>query len=120
MKNICDITLKFIFILYHRSSYVKDLVKQKEKFIVFAYHMTMLDALSDTMKSLKVDHIRIDGTTKQDLRSTYIDRFQTEQSCQVAVLSLKACNSAITLTAASLVVFAELDWNPSVSRVLTF
>lgn len=28
-----------------------------------------------------------------------------------------ACNAAITLTAASLVVFAELDWNPSVNMI---
>lgn len=71
------------------SSYVRDLVKQKMKFIIFAYHMSMMDALSDKLKHLKANYIRIDGTTKQELRSAYIDRFQNEKSCQVAVLSLK-------------------------------
>lgn len=51
--------------------------------------MVMLDALSEKLKGLNVDHIRIDGKTKQDLRSGYINRFQKEKSCQVAVLSLK-------------------------------
>lgn len=45
-----------------------------------------------------------------------VDKFQTKESCRAAVLSLKACSAGITLTAAQLVVFAELDWNPSVSR----
>lgn len=51
--------------------------------------MTMLDALSKKLQKLKVDFIRIDGKTKTDARPTYIDRFQNEKSCQVAVLSLK-------------------------------
>lgn len=71
------------------SSYVKDLVKQNIKFIVFGYHMVMLNALSEKLKKLKVGFIRIDGTTRTDLRTEYIDRFQNEKSCQVAVLSLK-------------------------------
>lgn len=64
-------------------------MKQKEKFIIFGYHMEMLNALSSCLKRLKADFIRIDGTTRNDLRSTYIDRFQKQSSCQVAVLSLK-------------------------------
>lgn len=51
--------------------------------------MAMLDALSEQLNKLNVDYIRIDGTTRADLRSVYIDRFQTKKSCQVAVLSLK-------------------------------
>lgn len=66
---------------------------------------------------MNVDAIRIDGTTKNDLRSKYINHFQKNDSCRVAVLSLKACNSGITLTAAKMVIFAELDWNPSVSKI---
>lgn len=74
---------------HHCSSYVKDLVKQKMKFIIFAHHIVMLDAISAKLKSLNAHHIRIDGSTKTELRSAYIDRFQNEKSCQVAVLSLK-------------------------------
>ncbi|XP_031623528.1 SWI/SNF-related matrix-associated actin-dependent regulator of chromatin subfamily A-like protein 1 [Contarinia nasturtii] len=94
-------------------AYVKDLVKQKLKFIIFAHHKVMMDSIAQCLNNLNVNFIRIDGSTRNDLRTTYIDQFQKKQSCQVAVLSLKACNAAITLTAASLVVFAELDWNPS-------
>ncbi|KAJ6646348.1 SWI/SNF-related matrix-associated actin-dependent regulator of chromatin subfamily A-like protein 1 [Pseudolycoriella hygida] len=94
-------------------AYVKEVLKEKLKFIVFAYHKVMLDAISSCLTKKNIDFIRIDGTTRTDLRSTYIERFQNRKSCEVAVLSLKACNSAITLTAASLVIFAELDWNPS-------
>lgn len=41
------------------------------------------------MEKLCVDYIRIDGSTRKDLRSTYIDRFQLKENCKVAVLSLK-------------------------------
>lgn len=94
-------------------SYLKSLVKENIKFIVFAHHKVMLDNISTCLKNLDVKHIRIDGSTSNDLRSKYLDTFQKNEKCQVAVLSLKACNTGITLTAAQLIVFAELDWNPS-------
>lgn len=84
------------------------------KFIIFAHHRVMLDAISDCLSELRVNYIRIDGQTRSDLRADYVDTFQKKNSCKVAVLSLKACNSGITLTAAEMIVFAELDWNPSV------
>lgn len=71
------------------SAYVKDMLREKIKFIVFAYHMVMLDALSACLIKQNADFIRIDGTTKSDLRIKYIDRFQNHKSCQVALLSLK-------------------------------
>ncbi|XP_065095308.1 SWI/SNF-related matrix-associated actin-dependent regulator of chromatin subfamily A-like protein 1 [Ochlerotatus camptorhynchus] len=94
--------------------YLKQIIKEKQKFIIFAHHIQMLDAISKYLSKQKVDHIRIDGTTRTDLRSQLVDKFQTKESCRAAVLSLKACNAGITLTAAQLVLFAELDWNPSI------
>lgn len=84
------------------------------KFIIFAHHRIMMDAISDCLSALKVSFIRIDGQTRSDVRADYVDTFQKKSSCKAAVLSLKACNSGITLTAAEIIVFAELDWNPSV------
>ncbi|XP_053693187.1 SWI/SNF-related matrix-associated actin-dependent regulator of chromatin subfamily A-like protein 1 [Sabethes cyaneus] len=94
-------------------AYLKQLLKEKQKFIIFAHHIFMLDAICKQLVKRKIDHIRIDGTTRSDLRSQLVNKFQTKDSCRTAVLSLKACNAGITLTAAQMVIFAELDWNPS-------
>uniref|UniRef100_A0A182PAQ0 SWI/SNF-related matrix-associated actin-dependent regulator of chromatin subfamily A-like protein 1 n=1 Tax=Anopheles epiroticus TaxID=199890 RepID=A0A182PAQ0_9DIPT len=94
-------------------AYLKEVVKENKKFIVFAHHRSMLDAIEKSLSKQKVDFIRIDGTTRSDLRGALVERFQTKANCRAAVLSLKACNAGITLTAAQLVLFAELDWNPS-------
>uniref|UniRef100_A0A182IXQ7 Uncharacterized protein n=1 Tax=Anopheles atroparvus TaxID=41427 RepID=A0A182IXQ7_ANOAO len=94
-------------------AYLKQVLKEKKKFIVFAHHHCMLDAIGKCLSKQNVDYIRIDGSTRSDLRAPLVEKFQTKESCRVAVLSLKACNAGITLTAAQLVLFAELDWNPS-------
>ncbi|XP_055917964.1 SWI/SNF-related matrix-associated actin-dependent regulator of chromatin subfamily A-like protein 1 [Eupeodes corollae] len=93
--------------------YLKTLIKQNLKFIVFAHHKVMMEAISESLDKQKVKYIKIDGNTKSDLRSELVEIFQNKSSCKVALLSLKACNSGITLTAADTIVFAELDWNPS-------
>ncbi|XP_013103013.1 SWI/SNF-related matrix-associated actin-dependent regulator of chromatin subfamily A-like protein 1 [Stomoxys calcitrans] len=94
-------------------AYLKQQVKEPKKFIVFAHHRVMMDAICECLDKLKVKYIRIDGNTRKHDRGEFIDTFQKKQSCKVAVLSLGACNSGITLTAAELIIFAELTWNPS-------
>ncbi|XP_059617223.1 SWI/SNF-related matrix-associated actin-dependent regulator of chromatin subfamily A-like protein 1 [Phlebotomus argentipes] len=94
-------------------SYVKSVMKEKKKVVIFAYHHVMLDGLSECLRDFKIDFIRIDGETKAELRSSMVNMFQTKPHYRVALLSLKACNAGITLTAAQLVLFAELYWNPS-------
>ena len=48
-------------------SYISDIIDSKEKFIVFAYHHEMLDSLEELCKNKKIEYMRIDGTTKQDI-----------------------------------------------------
>ena len=62
--------------------------------------------------------MRIDGRTTPDQRKFFVDSFQNKPNMLVAVLSITAANAGITLTAAQLVIFAELSWNPGVSVCL--
>lgn len=74
----------------------------------------MLDAIEDEVKKLKVDYIRIDGKVKLEKRQEYVQKYQKDEACLVAILSITACYTGITLTAASTVVFSELHMTPAV------
>ena len=49
-----------------------------------------------------------------DKRKQYCDEFQTRDSKRVALLSITAASTGLTLTSAQLVLFAELFWNPGI------
>lgn len=58
--------------------------------------------------------IRIDGATPSSTRQQLCDQFQEDPAVRLAILSLMAAGTGLTLTAASLVLFAELFFNPGV------
>ncbi|KAK6627944.1 hypothetical protein RUM44_010426 [Polyplax serrata] len=92
--------------------YIDDKVENNNKFLVFAHHANVLNGICDLLEKKNVEYIRIDGSVNSEDRQLMCQRFQTADKCRVAVLSLKAANSGITLTEAQLVIFAELYWNP--------
>jgi|TARA_B110000879_G_scaffold92573_1_gene126752 SWI/SNF-related matrix-associated actin-dependent regulator 1 of chromatin subfamily A len=91
-----------------------DLLVGVNKIVVFCYHMSMMDALEKKMRDKHIRFMRIDGKTPIDKREQYVTSFQSETSpYRVALLSLGAANSGITLTAAHTMLFASLHWVPS-------
>merc|ERR1719225_2372826 len=94
--------------------YLQDLLQGGHKFICFAHHATMMNTIADTLDQSKVHFIRIDGGTGSSQRKYLTDAFQTDDNVRVALLSITAANSGLTLTAAQLVIFAELFWNPGI------
>ena len=69
------------------------------------------------MLQIDTRFIRIDGRTNSEQRNYLCKKFQHNDDISVAILSITAANAGINLSAASLVVFAELFWNPGVSCV---
>ena len=65
---------------------------------------------------MNCSYIRIDGNTHSEDRQKLVDHFQANDNTKVAVLSITAASTGLTLTAAQLVVFAELYWNPGVNQ----
>ncbi|KAK3588463.1 hypothetical protein CHS0354_004677 [Potamilus streckersoni] len=95
--------------------YVLDLLEGEKKFLVFAHHQEMLDALEDAIKEkIESNYIRIDGRTNAEQRNFFCHKFQSKDSIRVAILSITAANAGLNLSASSLVVFAELFWNPGI------
>ena len=94
--------------------YIHYLIENKCKFLIFGHHRIMLDSIEEEVKKLKVDYIRIDGEVKPEARQEYVNKFQTNEDCLIAILSITACYSGITLTAASTVIFSELYMTPAI------
>ncbi|KAJ8003681.1 hypothetical protein DPEC_G00150850 [Dallia pectoralis] len=96
---------------------VKDYIKmlletEKLKFLVFAHHLTMLQACTEAVIEAKACYIRIDGSVPSSERIQLVHRFQNDPETRVAILSIQAAGQGLTFTAATHVVFAELYWNP--------
>ncbi|KAM8934000.1 DNA annealing helicase and endonuclease ZRANB3 [Pelodytes ibericus] len=96
---------------------VKDYIKMmlendKLKFLVFAHHLSMLQACTEAVIESKVRYIRIDGSVPSSERIHLVHQFQNEPDVRVAVLSIQAAGQGLTFTAATHVVFAELYWDP--------
>ncbi|XP_004298251.1 PREDICTED: SWI/SNF-related matrix-associated actin-dependent regulator of chromatin subfamily A-like protein 1 isoform X3 [Fragaria vesca subsp. vesca] len=92
--------------------YLGTVIEAGCKFLVFAHHQSMIDAIYQFLLKKKVSCIRIDGSIPTVERQAYVTQFQEKDSVKAAVLSIKAGGVGLTLTAASTVLFAELSWTP--------
>ncbi|XP_068102030.1 DNA annealing helicase and endonuclease ZRANB3 [Hyperolius riggenbachi] len=96
---------------------VKDYVKMmlendNVKFLVFAHHLSMLQACTEAAIENKARYIRIDGSVPSAERIHLVHQFQSDPDTRVAILSIQAAGQGLTFTAATHVVFAELYWDP--------
>lgn len=82
-----------------------------QKLIVFAHHLDVLDAI---VRHFGDRAVKLDGRTPVASRQDVVDRFQTDASVQVFVGQFQAAGVGITLTAASVVVCAELVYVPAI------
>ncbi|XP_069361268.1 SWI/SNF-related matrix-associated actin-dependent regulator of chromatin subfamily A-like protein 1 [Maniola hyperantus] len=95
--------------------YIKQLIKESgHKFLMFAHHRSMIDAICNALDETGTYYICIVGSTPPRIRAELVDKFQYTTNCRCAVLSITAANSGLTLTAADVVLFAELHWNPGI------
>jgi len=89
--------------------HLKDAIEASGKVICFVHHHDVVDALKDHFGDQAVV---LTGRTKNEDRQAAVDRFQNDPGCTLFIGSIQAAGVGITLTAASHVVFCELDWVP--------
>lgn len=81
-----------------------------EKIVIFAIHQGVIEGLRNQLKSLGV--VTLYGGTPQNKRQKHVDAFQNETKPRIFIANIQAAGTAITLTAASQILFVEQDWVP--------
>jgi SWI/SNF-related matrix-associated actin-dependent regulator of chromatin subfamily A-like protein 1 len=79
------------------------------KCVVFCHHCDVVDGIKAELGDAAVV---ADGRMPTAERQAAVNRFQTDPRVQFFIGSIRTTGGGITLTAASHVVFAELDWTP--------
>lgn len=92
------------------AEHVRTIVDTGQKVVVFAHHHDVIDLIYDSFPKEMV--VKLDGRDSAVEKDRSVQRFQNSSDCMVFIGALTAAGTGITLTAASTVVFAELDWVP--------
>jgi SNF2 family DNA or RNA helicase len=91
--------------------WIKNTLDGGEKLLVFAYHSDVVEALFDGLSSYHPALVY--GRTPVRKRQDQVDYFQQKDSCRVFIGNIDAAGVGLTLTRASDVAFAEIDWVPA-------
>lgn len=89
-----------------------DLSENKQRCLLFSQFTMMLDIMEEYLTIKGCSYLRLDGATKVSERITLIDEFNQNDEVLVFLLSTKAGGLGINLTAASVVIIHDIDFNP--------
>ncbi|KAI0070185.1 hypothetical protein K474DRAFT_1670351 [Panus rudis PR-1116 ss-1] len=91
---------------------LKDYQKQGRRVLIFSQFTQVLDILQKVLDREKIKFLLLTGSTPVDVRQSLVDEFTSDESISVFLLSTKAGGMGINLTAASVVIMFDQDFNP--------
>lgn len=91
---------------------------KEDGLLLWAHHHEFADSIEQHLQNTyhmkaDVDYVRIDGRTGVKKRGEKVDLFQHDLSCRIAILSITACASGITLTRGTYAMVTELVYDPN-------
>ncbi len=102
------------------SAKIKELVRHitektaNHKMLVFSQFTKMLALVKSALDDENITYEYLDGQRNQKQRQESVENFQTNSDIRVFLISLKAGNTGLNLTAADYVYLLDPWWNPAV------
>ena len=87
------------------------------RMLVFSQFVEMLKILRQELTGASIPFCYLDGSSKD--RMAQVDRFQSDESIPVFLISLKAGGTGLNLTGADIVVHFDPWWNPATEAQAT-
>jgi SNF2 family DNA or RNA helicase len=92
---------------------IEEVLSENHKVLVFSQFTEALSIIRRHLDQTRQSYSYLDGSMTAKKRQQEIDKFQTEKSTSLFLLSLKAGGVGITLTEADYVVIFDPWWNPA-------
>jgi len=102
------------------SAKIKELIRHitektaNHKMLVFSQFTKMLALVKTALDEEGIPYEYLDGKSSQKQRQASVENFQTNPEIRVFLISLKAGNTGLNLTAADYVYLLDPWWNPAV------
>ncbi|MFQ5603651.1 MAG: SNF2-related protein [bacterium] len=97
--------------------YVEEILAEDHKMLVFSQFVRMLTIIRKYLDSARIPYEYLDGKTRD--RKSCVERFQTDKTCKIFLISLRAGGTGLNLTAADYVIHYDPWWNPAVEAQAT-
>ncbi len=91
---------------------LEELAEEGHQVLVFSQFVGMLELIRDRLVAAGIAHLMLTGATEN--RQELVERFQSDKTQTVFLLSLRAAGFGLNLTAASYVFLYDPWWNPAV------
>jgi superfamily II DNA or RNA helicase len=96
---------------------LEEVIDGGHRVLVFSQFTSMLQLLKERLESEQIEYCYLDGSTKD--RGQVVERFQSNGSIPVFLISLKAGGVGLNLTGADTVIHFDPWWNPAVEAQAT-
>jgi SNF2 family DNA or RNA helicase len=93
---------------------VENAIEQDEKVIIFSQYTNTINGLAAGLMKAGIRCRTLTGADDMDQRQSSVDDFQKNPGTKVFIANIKAGGVGLNLTAASIVIFADMDWSPEI------
>lgn len=93
---------------------IRKIIATGHKVLIFSQFVRHLHLFQNFLDDENMDYLLLTGSTKPLDRAVMIERFQTDESIRIFLMSIKAGGVGLNLTAADFVFILDPWWNPSV------
>ncbi len=93
---------------------IQELYWEGHHVLIFTQFRRFLDVIEPILTEMKINLVRMDGTTPMKKRGALVEQFQSSPTPMVFLLSLKTGGVGLNLTKANYVIHVDPWWNPAV------
>ena len=101
----------------HLQSMLEEIISEGHRILLFSQFVGMLDIIKVWLENKGIKHEYLSGSTKD--RQAVVERFNTDPTIPIFLVSLKAGGTGLNLTGADYVIHYDPWWNPAVEDQAT-
>ena len=96
---------------------LEEIIAEKHRVLLFSQFVDMLDIVKEWLTKAGIKHEYLTGSTKD--RQEVVERFNSDPTIPIFLISLKAGGTGLNLTGADYVIHYDPWWNPAVEDQAT-